>query len=291
MIGVLGATGRIGGLVAQRLADSGAPACALVRRHVDGLPLPAIHADLRDVGSLDAALRKVERLLLVTPHGPDQDLLEQAAIGAAYRAGVERIVKVSGGAASLGPNGPTPTGVAHWRSERLIEETGLGFTFLRPSFFMQNLVERFATPVASLGVFPSPLGSAPIAMVDARDVADCAARALTSAGPDQRAWQLTGPTALRIADIAEQLGIRHVAIPTAVAAGALRKRGASTFEITHATRMAALLASGSDSAVTDHVAQLTGHSPRSVDAFLDAHASAFAPATPAAKLITHLTGG
>ena len=61
----------------------------------------------------------------------------------------------------------------------------------------------------------------------------------------------------------------------------MRRRGVAPADIDHATRMAAYFASGADGAVTDHVRRLTGHAPRSIEAFLDEHAVAFSPATPA----------
>jgi uncharacterized protein YbjT (DUF2867 family) len=100
-----------------------------------------VQADLSAPATLAAAFDGVERLLLLTAHGPDQELHEAAALDAAVAAGVQRIVKISGGAPTLGPNGTTPTAVAHWRSEQRIERSGLDFTFLRPSFFMQNLLD------------------------------------------------------------------------------------------------------------------------------------------------------
>jgi NAD(P)H dehydrogenase (quinone) len=291
VIAVLGASGQIGGLVAAELAVRGAAACALVRRPVDALPLPARRADLADASSLNDALRGVERLFLVTPHGPDQDLLEHAAITAAARAGVQRIVKISGSAASLGPDGPTTTAVSHWRSERLIEQSGLGFTFLRPSFFAQNLLARFAPQARAAGVLASPLGSGPIAMVDVRDVAACAVQALIDPDPADMAWQLTGPSAVTMAELAKHLGVRHVSVPVALASRALRRAGASEFDVGHAARMARYFASGADGIPTDHVRQLTSRAPRPATAVLDEHAADFVPATPLARILTGSLGG
>ncbi len=291
MIGVLGASGQIGGLVASGLATRGAEACALARRPISHVPLPARYADLTDAGSLDAALNGVERLFLVTPHGPDQDLLEQAAINAAARTGVKRVVKISGSAASLSPNGPTVTAIAHWRSERLIEASGLGFTFLRPSFFAQNLLARFAPQVRRLGVLPSPLGRAPIAMVDIRNVAACAIEALLDPDPTDSAWHLTGPAAVSMTDVAKWLHVRYLPVPVPVTSRALRREGATPFEITHAARMAAYFSSGADGVVTDHVQRLTGQKPRSVADLLVEHAGDFLPTTPLAGILNRSTGG
>jgi uncharacterized protein YbjT (DUF2867 family) len=184
-----------------------------------------VHGDLTRPQTLCAAFDGAERLLLLTPHGPDQDLHEAAAVEAAVAAGVQRIVKVSGGAPSLGPNGPSPTAVGHWRSERLIEASGLRWTFLRPSFIMQNVL---SLPLTG-GLLLAPMGHAPVAMVDARDVAACAVAALTGSDGDG-AWHLTGPAGVTFADVAPHLGARrYVNLPRKVAATAMRRRGAPPF--------------------------------------------------------------
>jgi uncharacterized protein YbjT (DUF2867 family) len=265
MIAVLGATGTIGSHVVAGLVEHGVRAVALVRDPLrPDLPLPAVAADLRDPESLRLAFDGAERLFMLTPHGPDQDLLEATAIDAAVAAGVRRIVKVSGGAPSLGPNGPTSTAVAHWRSERRIEESGLEFCFLRPSFLMQNLLAM--RPKA--GLLLAPMGRAPIAMVDARDVASCAVAALVDEGAVDQAWHLTGPAGVTFKEVARQLGVRYVNVPSRLAAAGLRRRGASAFEIEHAVRMAAYFASGADGAPTGAVRRLTGCAPRTLQQFL-----------------------
>lgn len=267
MIALLGATGTIGQHVAAGLAERGAHARALTRDPArPQLPLPALAGDLRDPASLRDAMTGAEQLFLLTPHHPDQDLLEANAIDAAEAAGVKRIVKISGGAPALGPNGAAPTAVAHWRSERRIEDSGLRFCFLRPSFLMQNLLTM--TPKA--GLLLAPMGHAPIAMIDARDVADCAVALLLDTSAPDTAWQLTGPAPVTFKDAAARLGARYVNVPPRMAALALRRQGASPFEVEHALRMAAYFASGADGAPTDAVRRITGRPPRTLDEFLQA---------------------
>jgi NAD(P)H dehydrogenase (quinone) len=285
MIGVLGATGRIGRHVAAGLAERGVDARALVRRLDRDLPLPAVYADLGDADTLPRAFAGVERLLLLSGHSPDQDLLEAAAVDAAAAAGVRRIVKVSGGAPTLGPNGTTATAVAHWRTEQRIERLGFDFAFLRPSFFMQNLLGVAAPGVAATGVLAAPFGHAPIAMIDSRDIAESAIAALLDERSGGRAWQLTGPAGVSFDAIAETLGVRYVSLPVRITARVMRRRGATPAEIDHAVRMAAYFAAGSDGVATDHVARLTGRPPRSVEAFLAEHRSAFAPTTRLSRTI------
>jgi uncharacterized protein YbjT (DUF2867 family) len=267
MIAVLGATGTVGRHVCALLADLPVQALALVRRPDSAnLPLPAVRADLDEPASLREALEGVTRLFLLTPHGPDQDLKETAALDAALAAGVQRVVKISGGAPSLGPNGVTATAVAHWRSEQRIESVGIGFTFLRPSMYQQGVL---ALPRPAGRLLVAPLGHAPIAMVDARDVAACAVAALTDPEPVDGAWQLTGPRGVTCDDIARHVGLRYVAIPPKLAARGLARRGASPWEVEHAVRMAGYFAACSDAIPTDHVLRLTGRAPRPVEALLD----------------------
>jgi NAD(P)H dehydrogenase (quinone) len=198
-------------------------------------------------------------------------------------------VQISVVAASLKPNGTTATATAHWRSEQRIERSGMGFTFLRPSFFQQNLLVMAAPTVARTGLLLSPLGRAPIAMVDVRDIAACAVVALLEREPANAACQLTGPRGVSLDDIAAHLGVLHVPIPTRMAARGLARDGATPDEIDHALRMAAFFAAGSDSAPTDHVQRLTGRAPRRVEVLLDEHRNDFAPATGLARTLSRTT--
>jgi NAD(P)H dehydrogenase (quinone) len=120
------------------------------------------------------------------------------------------------------------------------------------------------------GLLPAPFGRAPIAMVDARDVAACAVAALTKDDDALHgtAWHLTGPRGVTFGEIAAALGARYVPVPSRLAGRALRRRGASLYEVDHALRMAAYFASGADSAPTGAVARVSGAPPRDVEAYL-----------------------
>ncbi|WP_354701740.1 NAD(P)H azoreductase [Paraconexibacter sp. AEG42_29] len=292
MIAVLGATGRVGRHVAAALSGQPLPARALVRRpDAADVPLPTVAADLADAASVRAALEGATRLFLLTPHGPDQDLLEAVAVSAAADAGVQHVVKVSGGAASLGPSGTTATATAHWRSEQRIEQSGMGFTFLRPSFFQQNLLTAVASVVARTGLLVAPFGRSPIAMVDVRDVAASAVAALTDPDPLDQAWTLTGPRGVTFDDVAALIGVRYVPVPPRAAGRTLRRRGASAHEADHAVRMAAYFAAGCDGTPTGHVRQLTGRAPRPVSTLLAEHRGCFtSPLPPAlARVLSRTT--
>jgi uncharacterized protein YbjT (DUF2867 family) len=265
VIAVLGATGTIGKHVSAGLAERAIPARMLIRDAGRAeLPLPAVAADLRDPTSLREALDGAEQLFLLTPRGTAQQLFEATAVDAAVAAGVRRVVKVSGSAPSLGPNGVSSTAIAHWRSERRIEDGGFDFCFLRPSFLMQNLLSM---PIR-VGLLAAPMGQAPVAMIDARDVAACAVAALLDEDTSGHGWHLTGPAPVTFKEAAATLGARYVNVPARLAAGALRRQGASAFEVDHAVRMATYFATGADGVPTDAVLRLTGRRPRTLDEFV-----------------------
>lgn len=276
MIAVLGATGRVGSAVLRQLAAAEADAVGIAR-HTAPAPLPIRTADLLDARALEQALDGATRLLLLTPGGPQQPALEAAALHAALATGIDHIVKISGGAASLGPNGTTATAVAHWRSEQAIEQSGVGFTFLRPSFYAQNLLDAPAAVSRATGVLPDPFGGAAIAAIDVRDLAACAVACLLDPSPPSQAWRITGPRPVTLPALAAHLGLRSLRVPAALTARSLRRQGADPFEVDHAVRMAAYFAAGSDATTTDHVERLTGRPPRHPHALLDEHRAAFLP--------------
>jgi uncharacterized protein YbjT (DUF2867 family) len=253
MIAVLGATGTIGRQLVPLLDEQGSSARTIAR--------PT--GDLMDRASLERAFEGASDLFLLTPHGPDQDAMERNALEAAQAAGVQRIVKISGGAPSLGPNGASAASVAHWHSEQRIEASGLKFQFLRCSFMMQNLL---SVPVIG-GVMLAPMGDGPIAMVDARDVASCAAALLARDDAPDGAWHLTGPSSVTFSDAARARGVKYVNVPPRIARAGLKRRGASPFEIEHSIQMSRYFASGADGSPTGDVAELTGNRPRTIEHF------------------------
>jgi hypothetical protein len=238
-----------------------------------------------------------DRLFLLTAHGPDQDRHERAALDAAVAVGIDHVVKISGSAPSLGPNGPASTAVTHWHSEQRLEASGLRFTFLRPGFLMQGLLDQIAPTVKSVGILVAPMGRAPIAMVDARDVAAAAVATLLDTTHADAAFQLTGPRGVAFPDVAAALGVPYLAVPQRIAARALARRGATAWEVDHAMRMAAYFAAGSDGTTTADVERLTGRPPRAIADFLAEHADAFGGAvgarspSPLGRLLSLTTKG
>jgi uncharacterized protein YbjT (DUF2867 family) len=204
---VIGATGTVGSLVVAGLAAAGAPVKALVRQP-GKRPLPdgvtEVVGDLSDVPALRAALSSVRTLFLLNAVVPDEVTQALITLNLAREAGIERIVYLSVIHADRYTNVPHFAG--KFAVERMIEQMGVNATILRPAYFMQN--ERMVQPVIQgHGVYPMPIGSAGVAMVDARDIADVAVAELlrrdTAPAPLPRVMlDLVGPDVLTGAGVA-----------------------------------------------------------------------------------------
>jgi len=171
---VIGSTGTIGSLVVQGLAKQGAKVTAMVRQ-IGKAALPAgadsVVADLTDIASLRKAMTGVRTLFLLNALAPDEVTQSLQALNVAREAGIERIVYLSVINADKYPDVPHFTG--KHTVERMIEQLELPATILRPAYFMQNDIS-IQPVIAGYGVFPMPIGSKGLAMVDARDIADIA---------------------------------------------------------------------------------------------------------------------
>jgi len=205
---VTGATGTIGSLVVQGLAAAGAEVSAFVRTP-GKQPFPAgvkeVVGDLTDVPSLRAALSSVRTLFLLNAVTPDEVTQALVALNLAREAGIERVVYLSVIHADKFTNVPHFTG--KHTVERMIESLDIPATILRPAYFMQN--ERMVQQVIQgYGVYPMPIGSVGVAMIDARDIADVAVAELLrrdrAPTPSPRVTlELVGPELLTGASVAK----------------------------------------------------------------------------------------
>lgn len=205
---VTGATGTVGSLVVQGLAKAGADVKALVRQPGKA-SFPAgvqeVVGDLTDVSSMRAALSSVRTLFLLNAVTPDEITQALITLNLAREAGIERIVYLSVIHADKYTHVPHFTG--KHTVERMIESLDMAATILRPAYFMQN--ERMVQQVIQgYGVYPMPIGSAGVAMIDARDIADIAVAELLrrdrAPAPLARVTlDLVGPNVLTGASAAE----------------------------------------------------------------------------------------
>ncbi|WP_207483877.1 SDR family oxidoreductase [Arenibaculum pallidiluteum] len=172
---VTGATGTVGRDVVEQLVKRGADVRALVRDPAKA-SFPAgvavAEGDLLDVDSLRSAFSGVSSLFLLNAVVPDEFTQALIALNLAREAGIKRIVYLSVIHSDVYVNVPHFAG--KFAVERMIEQMGLNATILRPAYFIGN-DRTIKDVVTGYGVYPMPIGSKGLAMVDTHDIAEVAA--------------------------------------------------------------------------------------------------------------------
>lgn len=204
---VTGATGNVGRQVVEQLVKRGADVRALVRDPSKAnfpASVTVAQGDLLDVDSLRAAFSGVSTLFLLNAVTADEYTQALIALNIARESGIERIVYLSVIHSDIYVNVPHFAG--KHGVERMIEDMGLHATILRPAYFINNDLS-IKDVVTGYGIYPMPIGSKGLAMVDTRDVGEIAAiellRREQAAEPlPLNRINLVGPDTLTGADVA-----------------------------------------------------------------------------------------
>jgi uncharacterized protein YbjT (DUF2867 family) len=131
-----------------------------------------VRGDLLDVDSLRAAFSGVSTLFLLNGVVADEYTQALVALAVARETGIEQIVYLSVIHSDVYVNVPHFAG--KYGVERMIEQMGMNATILRPAYYMDNEI-TIKDVIASYGIYPMPIGSKGLAMIDARDVGEIAA--------------------------------------------------------------------------------------------------------------------
>lgn len=283
MILVLGATGNVGGEVAKRLTLAGVKYRAAfhsaekaAKSRLGGLE--PIVVDLAKRETLRPALEGVEKLFLGTPAGPQLPEYEGNVIEEAKQAGVKHVVKLS--ALNAPAKGYT---YARWHraAEEQLEASGMAYTHLRASLFMQNLVNSFAGSIRAQGAFQLPAGEARVSQVDVRDVGGAVARVLRDKGHEGKAYELTGPEALTFAECAAKLSavlgkpVTFTDVEPEEFKLALTGHGMPEWSADAFIDLLTYCKTGGGALVTTHVEQVGKRSPTSFERFSQDYVTAF----------------
>jgi uncharacterized protein YbjT (DUF2867 family) len=213
MILVTGGTGLAGSAVLREFHRQQVPVRALVRDRakagfVAGMSeVELVDGDMLRPETLTAALDGVDRVLLIS--SPRERMVDTQCtfIDAAKSAGVRHIVKFSGKESGVGFDPGAFRGTReHEEIERYLEGSGLAWTHLRPSQFMQLYL-----PGTLTGVDPArralvmPIGRSRLAPVDIEDIARVAAGLMRAEGHEGKAYDMTGPEALTMYDVVDRI--------------------------------------------------------------------------------------
>lgn len=275
MILVTGSTGNVGAEVVRALAAGGTPVRALTRDPDRVAPRPGVEyvaGDLNHPDSLAPALAGASALFLL-PGYPDMARL----LHLARAAGVGRVVLLSGGAAGIDAPGNAVTRYMR-ASEDAVRESGLPWTFLRPSQFMTNTLE-WAPQLRAGDVVRVPFAGVPIAAVDPYDIGAVAARALVADGYAGRILVPTGPAALLPADRVRILGavLGRELRAEPLSDEEARARMLATTPVEYVEAFLEFYAAGAldESAVLPTVREVTGAEPRTFERWAADHVARF----------------
>jgi uncharacterized protein YbjT (DUF2867 family) len=242
-----------------------------------------VQLDYNKPDTLGAAFRGIDKLFLLTPFQSNMVDLTSNLVMEAKDARVKYIVKQSVMGADAEP-GITP-GRLHRQAEKIIEESGIPFTFLRPNFFMQNFVNFYSHFIKTQGAFYAPAGDAKVSFVDVRDIASVAVHALINDSQQQqhkqKAYDITGGEALSYGEAAEILSnevgkkINYVNISDEDARKGMKDMGMDEWTITSMIELFEITREGYVSTISPVVEQVTGNKPVTFSQFAKDYAGAF----------------
>ena len=242
MILIVGASGNLGGIVAQRLLAQSKAVRVMTRNpasvaHLEQLGAEVVSGDLRNPASLRSACQGAEQVLASAhalngkgdnnPHTVD-DLGNRQLIDAAKAAGVKHFIFVSIKGAS--PASPLALFRIKYAVEEYLRASGLKYTILRPTAYMDLWGQLIGLPILQQGkamIFGR--GDNPINFVAADDVATLICPALDDPRALNQAIEVCGPENLstnQVAHVFESLAgrpakKRYVPLPVMKAASIL----------------------------------------------------------------------
>jgi uncharacterized protein YbjT (DUF2867 family) len=277
---ITGATGHVGSHLISLLHEKGYSVRTLVRDRTRAAGLPddikVVVGDLAQPETLPAAFAGVERVFLLdSSQGLDHT---RNVVAAAKEAGVQQIVSQSSIGAGLNP--VPMMGRAFVAREALLRESGIAWTFLRPSTFMSNALWWLPSLKAE-GVVRDPIGPGRSANIDPDDIAAVAAVTLTQEGHTGQIYTLTSSELQTVAQQVEILAgvlgrrIPYVETTPEEEAREALTRGTDQASVEGIRNLNEVLRADRVAIITDDVERVTGVPPTSFERWCRRNAAAF----------------
>jgi uncharacterized protein YbjT (DUF2867 family) len=295
---VTGATGTVGSEVVRQLAalsstaDYNVKAAVHSKNRSDRLKqfenkgVEIVDLDFTKQETVAHALNNVDKVFLQTLPVPNIADISSNLINEAKKNDVRYIVKLS--AMGAGSESESTILRLHWEEEKIIEDSGIPYTFLRPPAFMQNFVTQLGHTIRTQNAFYIPAGDAKMSFIDARDIAAVTVAILThnkNHGTSQqyknKTYDITGQEALsygRAADIlSNEVGkkISYVDISENDAQKGMKQIGVDNWSINILIELFRIIREGYGSETNTAVEHIIGRKPIPFAQFARDYAEAF----------------
>jgi uncharacterized protein YbjT (DUF2867 family) len=294
---VTGGTGTVGREVVKQLAaisfSSGYSVRAAVHsknksdqlRQLGSKGVEIVDLDYTRQETVAHALNYVEKIFLQTLPTPNVANTSSNIINEAKKNGVKYIVKLS--AMGAKPEHKSTILRLHGEEEKIIEDSGIPYTFLRPPAFMQNFVTQFGHTIKTQNAFYAPAGDAKMSFIDSRDIAAITAEILTknnsgsSRQHENKAYDITGPDALSYGQEADILSseagkkISYMNITEEDARKGMKQTGMGDWFIEIMMELFRIIREGYGSETTSVVQDITGRKPIPFSQFAKDYAEVF----------------
>jgi uncharacterized protein YbjT (DUF2867 family) len=277
---VTGATGNTGSGLVPALRSAGVDVRAFVRDESKAQPLKdagaeVVVGDLDRPETIEPAVEGVDKIYLLTWNGPTQAQQAENVIKVAKRAGNPHIVRHS-------MWGPERSRIIKQgdQVEKAVKSSGLPWTLLKPTFYMQNTMMAAQT-ITSDGVIYWDMKDGKLGMIDVRDIVDVAVAVLTGTGHEAKSYILTGPAAISFHDVAaafsKVLGkdVKYVSVPGEASLDSMISMGLPEWIAKGYVELSEGFSEGFANRATDNVAILTGHPARTFEQFARDYAQVF----------------
>ena len=209
-IAITGATGQLGNLVIEQLLQLTAAQniVALVRKidkaeHFKVQGIEPREFDYDRPETLVPAQIGIDKLLLISANEIGRRTPQhQAVIDAAKVAGVPYLAYTS-----LLRADTSPLGLAqeHRETEKLIQDSGITYTFLRNNWYSENYLAGVAHTI-EIGTLFGAAQDGRISSASRIDYAEAAAKVLTSTGHENKTYELAGSESFSLSDLATFIG-------------------------------------------------------------------------------------
>jgi uncharacterized protein YbjT (DUF2867 family) len=222
---VTGASGTVGSEVIKQFPKDGQAfhlkaavhSFENIKKVKDENRVESVQIDYNKPETLAAALKGVDKLFLVTPETPNAPVLVSNLVTEAKKAGISYIVRLS----AMGE--PSIASIQlHLQGEKIIAESGIPFTILRPNTFMQFFANFYGQTIKSDNAFYGSVEDSKVSFIDIRDIASIIVKTLTDNGNHKhngKVYTITGQEALSHFQVADILSnttdkkINYVDIP------------------------------------------------------------------------------